>query len=390
MVRRDRALTLLLTLPLLLCACEEEDEGPKPLVLPFLPSNLADVRYDEPGDLLIRDNATLDASAETPAVSGADTAYNLTRVITQTDGTSQAVLFVAHDVDIVANSTLTVVTGSLPVIFLATGNVTIDGSLVVAANAALPQDGLASGFDGPSEETTAGSGPGGGGAADEATHVGAGGGGHCGAGGAGGPDASNGGATYGSATLIPLEGGSSGGSGRGGPGGAGGGAVQIAAGGWITVSGTGLIHAGGGGGGVGGGGGGAGGSILLEAEVVAINGTVAANGGGGGANDPGDDQAGRNATPDSTPAPGGNIPAPEGPRNSGGAGAAGPDVDGAPGSYLGPAGGAMLDIGGGGGGGAGRIRIRTASGQHAGGGRFSPDTDTACTTFEEIDSPFFR
>lgn len=373
---------------LLLSACGEEDDGPRALELPFTPSNLTDLRYDEPGDLIIRANATLDASAETPAISGADEAYNLTRVITMADG-GQAVLFVAHDVSIVANASLTVVSGSLPVIFLATGNVVIDGSLVVAANAALPRDGLASGADGPVEEATAGAGPGAGGAADEAAHVGGGGGGHCGAGGAGGADAANGGGTYGSADLVPLTGGSSGGSGRGGPGGGGGGALQIASGGWITIGGTGIIQAGGGGGGLGGGGAGAGGSILLEAEVVSLSGTVAANGGGGGGNDPGDDQAGRNGSPDSTPAPGGFVPAPEGPRNSGGSGAAGPTIDGGPGTYLGPPGAPLLDIAGGGGGGAGRIRVNTASGEHTGAGRFSPAAGTPCMTFSAIDSPFF-
>lgn len=374
---------------ILVAACGEEDDGPKPLDLPFTPSNLTELRYDVPGNLIVRANATLDASAETPSISGADEAYNLTRVVEMGEG-GQAVLFVAHDVSIVANASLTVVEGSLPVIFLATGNVVIDGSLIVAANAALPREGLAGGADGPIDEATDGGGPGGGGASDEALHAGAGGGGYCGAGGAGGADATNGGATYGGADLIPLVGGSSGGTGRGGAGGAGGGALQIVAGGWITIGGTGVIQAGGGGGGAGGGGGGSGGSVLLEAEVVSLSGTVAANGGGGGANDPGDGREGRNGSADSTPAPGGFLPPPEGPRNSGGTGAAGATADGAAGTYFGAPGEPLLDIAGGGGGGAGRIRVNTASGSHDGVGRFSPASESGCLTYSAIDSPFFH
>jgi hypothetical protein len=373
---------------LFLAACGGE-EAQLPLDIPFTPSNLTDLRYPQPGNLVVRANATFDASAETPAISGADEAYTLARVI-EMPGGRQAVLFVADEITIAPNASLTVVAGELPVIFLATGNVAIDGSLVVAANGALPREGLASGADGPAEEATDGAGDGPGGAADEAAHVGGGGGGHCGAGGAGAEGATNGGAAYGNTELVPLEGGSSGGSGRGGPGGAGGGAVQISAGGWITIGGTGIIHAGGGGGGTGGSGGGAGGSILLEAEVVSVSGTVAANGGGGGANDPGEDRQGRNGSADSTPAPGGRLPADQGgPQNSGGDGAAGAIVDGGAGAYLAAPGAPLMDIGGGGGGGAGRIRVNSASGMTEGNGRLSPSPDSTCATLSQIDSAFF-
>jgi hypothetical protein len=111
------------------------------------------------------------------------------------------------------------------------------------------------------------------------------GGGFCGTGGEGallmpGTPTPRGG-PYGSATLLPLQAGSSGGVWSdtvATPGGAGGG-LQISAGGGIFVSSTGVVNAGGGGGA---GGGGSGGSLLLEGPTIVVEGVLAANGGGGG------------------------------------------------------------------------------------------------------------
>ena len=130
----------------------------------------------------------------------------------------------------------------------------------------------------------------GGGAADLST--GAGGGGYGDTGGAGGKNGATNGGTAGTAagmdTINPLLAGFGGGA-SGGDGGGGGGALQLAAEGTITISGT--INAGGCGGNPGlaaapgGGGGGSGGAILVEAPTVHVTSTgiLAANGGGGGA-----------------------------------------------------------------------------------------------------------
>ena len=137
---------------------------------------------------------------------------------------------------------------------------------------------------------------------------GGGGGGHGGRGGNGGDalcpfrrwGGDGGGDHCGTRELVPLVGGSGGAGGLGivdlidvtpASGGGGGGAIQISAGGGITVGDEGGINAGGGGGGecenAGGAGGGAGGAILLESQRVSVvgGGVLAANGGGGGAGD---------------------------------------------------------------------------------------------------------
>ncbi len=96
-------------------------------------------------------------------------------------------------------------------------------------------------------------------------------------------------AAYGDPSVVPLYGGM---HGQGfacdaSAGGGGGGALQLTAGGSITVSGTIDVSGGGGAGGASGGcrdggGGGSGGSVLLEAPLVSVNGRLGANGGGGG------------------------------------------------------------------------------------------------------------
>jgi hypothetical protein len=102
-----------------------------------------------------------------------------------------------------------------------------------------------------------------------------------------------GGGVYGSSRLLPLIGGSGGGGGgggitfEGGGGGGGGGAILIAASGTINVTGS-VLAAGGAGGaalgaGIGGaGGGGSGGAIRLMASTLAGNGTISAAGGAAG------------------------------------------------------------------------------------------------------------
>jgi len=200
------------------------------------------------------------------------------------------------------------VSGPLPLVIVASGDVTIQGTL----------DGAAQG-----EAVGPGGNPGGESPGDVGGKdgLGAGGGKHCGCpdsnyddcggggggfgeqGGNGGEEAggcatkSAGGALYGTANLEPLEGGSGGASGHNylymagvnalGAGGAGGGALQISSQGTIRIDGA--ITVGGGGGqpgdgsqSAGGGGGGSGGAILIEAVRVEGNGWLAANGGGGG------------------------------------------------------------------------------------------------------------
>jgi hypothetical protein len=104
-----------------------------------------------------------------------------------------------------------------------------------------------------------------------------------------------GGSSYGSSRLLPLIGGSGGGGGgggatfEGGGGGGGGGAILIAASGQISVATTGAVLANGGAGGAalgagigGAGGGGAGGAIRLIATTLGGNGTISAAGGPAG------------------------------------------------------------------------------------------------------------
>lgn len=201
-----------------------------------------------------------------------------------------------------------------PVYMLATGNVTVAGSISISGTSA---NGIANGRGGPggfdgglgAAGGTCGGvglGPGGGKMGGNTTsfYVGAGGGGAgfavaaskgadgnwsgviYGTGGAGGP-------AYGNPSLQPLIGGSGGGGGCGsnqysgyysGAGGGGGGAILIASTGTIDVSGS--ILANGGNGGIAGnysgkGGGGSGGSIKLMANIIKGNGTLSATGGSG-------------------------------------------------------------------------------------------------------------
>lgn len=212
---------------------------------------------------------------------------------------------------------------------------------------------------------TAATGAGAGGQPDNPT-AGAGGGGHGDVGGTGGKNGGvkggTSGAMTGTAAINPLAGGFGGGS-SGGNGGGGGGALQLAAEGTITISGT--INAGGCGGAAGdanngGGGGGSGGAILIEALTVNVTATahLAANGGGGG--------AGGSATSTGGD-PGGSTTSPA----NGGAGLNGGHNGGSGGAQGMAAGNGLAGPGASGGGGAvGYVRLN---------GKSAPTIDGAAT-----------
>ena len=215
-------------------------------------------------------------------------------------------------INVPAGVTITFARNALntPVTLLATGNVTIAGSLVLSGQpGANGPAGLGGpgGFDGgiggfglDTYSGNPGNGPGGGGAGKKGVTYsgGGGGGGFLTAGGLGGNTPNDapgaGGLPYGTITLLPLIGGSGGGGGggsasvRGTSGGGGGGALLIASSGNITFSGSGTISAPGGNGGnaagydSGAGGGGSGGAIRLIANTISGSATLSVNGGTGG------------------------------------------------------------------------------------------------------------
>jgi hypothetical protein len=280
----------------------------------------------------------------------------------------------AGDVVIAAGATLQV-SGDRPLVILAAGDVTIEGTLDASATGSTPGPGGGASSGGPM--------PGGaGGASFVEQAAGGGGGGLQGSGGRGGDAVGYSGGPGGTGSAIAGLRGGSGGGVQGGVGaGAGGGAIQISAGGAIVVRGT--ISAGGGGGPggpgamFGGAGGGSGGTIVLEAAEVdlGVARIVAPGGGGGGgglisftdvggacsypAGSAGTD--GRDV--DETGVAGGGASSPAA------AGGAGGDIgDGAPGglgntdprscgSFY-----PTYGSGGGGGGGAGCVLVRNASG----------------------------
>ncbi|HEX4416795.1 MAG TPA: hypothetical protein VH165_02800 [Kofleriaceae bacterium] len=260
------------------------------------------------------------------------------------------------------------ITGSAPLIVVASDQITLDSGIDLHATAAAPGPGA----------MTAGTGAGTAGASylvpsvGERESSGGGGGSYGTLGGPGGTSdtthtpAGASGVRYGMQPADPLVGGSPGGAGGFGSGttaqgGAGGGALQLSSAVSIRVSAT--INAGGGGGGTGGsglaggGGGGAGGEILLEAPAITMTGggTLVANGGGGGgggANGTMSGTAGSDGAPGPGVATGGTGGIPQG--SPGGTGAAG-----ALGSFTeAVSGGAGNSKAGGGGGGTGRIWLR--------------------------------
>ncbi len=249
--------------------------------------------------------------------TGADGPFNPTANVTVTLPPNG--VFNYTTVDIPAGVTVTFVrnTANTPVTLLATGNVTIAGtidvsgsagSVGVAATALAPSAGAGGpgGSDGGNGTNGiignvggAGLGPGGGlgGGPDGPCGVGGGGGGFASAGatgGAGSGAAVAGGSVYGAQQLQPLIGGSGGGAGgiagfgnTSAGGGGGGGALMIASSGTITLTGT--LRAAGGKGGdsvspttfaIGAGGGGSGGAIRLVATTITgSGGTINVSGG---------------------------------------------------------------------------------------------------------------
>lgn len=279
--------------------------------------------------------APLGAHAFDSGSTGADGAYSPT--VSEPLALPPSGIFNFTSVNIPAGVTVTVVrnTTNTPIVILASGNVTIAGTLSVNGTSApgsgaagggaqgddgTPGVGGPGGFDGGRGGRTVaqgfagtGLGPGAGNpgffrpAGDQCVNgagwSSGGTGGGFGAGGGASPlGAVNcpqsgynnpqalGGTSYGSSRLLPLIGGSGGGGGgggatfEGGGGGGGGGAILIAASGTVNVSGA-LVANGGAGGAAtgagigGGGGGGSGGAIRIMATVLAGNGTISAAGG---------------------------------------------------------------------------------------------------------------
>ncbi len=298
------------------------------------------------------------------------------------------------DLCVISASTVSVpagtatITGSLPLVIIASGAVTIDGTIDVSAYGTTAGPGGSAGGTASSEDG-GGRSPGSGGSHPGTYPDGGGGGGAlCGAGGNGGTGGSGagggGGAAVTSWNLSPLQGGSGGGYANGrtdSNGGAGGGALQIFSS--VSVTLNGVILAGGGGGTRGhteggvrdygaGAGGGSGGAVLIEAPTVTfgagsrINTTGGGGGGGASTSNGGNGQDG--AAVSSGRASGGA---------SGGStyGAPGGDsgADATPDGSNGGSNGNGYGNGGGGGGGGGCILIRTGDGMlPSGTDSFSP------------------
>ncbi|HBG08218.1 MAG: hypothetical protein A2075_13335 [Geobacteraceae bacterium GWC2_58_44] len=202
-----------------------------------------------------------------------------------------------------------------PVTMLATGDVTINGTINVnGADASYIIPGIPGpgGFYGGAgalilKTGNRGEGPGGGNGGaprpDASDAAGGGGGGSFGGAGSNGvtfregyPAGGSAGSVYGNERILPLIGGAGGGGAGGsssyigGAGGGGGGAILIASNGTITIDGS--ITANGGAGASSenasygsGGGGGSGGGIRLVAQTIAGNGTISSTGGSGGTTD---------------------------------------------------------------------------------------------------------
>jgi hypothetical protein len=229
--------------------------------------------------------------------SGADGAFTPTTNTTLTLPANGVFSFTTISIPSGVTVRFTRNAANTPVTLLATGNVTIAGTLDVSAtNGGNVVDGTflgsnagvggPGGFDGGSGANGVaatiggtGLGPGGGGPGAGA--------GYAGAGGVVSPTGMPG-APYGNAELLPLIGGSGGGGGdaalgtTSAGGGGGGGAVLIASSATITLTGTINARGGSGGGGNNPGGGGSGGAIRLVATAITgANGTLDVRGGSG-------------------------------------------------------------------------------------------------------------
>lgn len=375
--------------------------GPTGLTLPFKPSNVDDAPYENRvlKDFEVRewnqqtetpfehleglrvDTTTLKVTYydwpenKKKDVPGAGSDY-IFEAVAQTQGGPEVAVLVVNSLTVAAGKTV-IAEGSRPLVIVSAKTITLNGDLDVTAGATPPPPG-AYGTNG-----IPGIGPGGGKPGMNNMYAGgAGGGAFCSPGGRGGNDYSNlsggdGGAPYGSSSIIPLQGGSSGARARlsncAAGGGNGGGAVQLVAAQSIAISG--YISAPGVGGcpgyDWGGSGGGSGGAVLIEAPEVTLNGTIAVNGGGGG----GDHNEGSSGTNSELVAFG----------DCKGNGAAGlkQAMDGEDNNAT-----SLCDAPGGGGGGAGWIRFNTLSGKIVQGGNavLSPAVSTSCATMGTLAS----
>ena len=248
----------------------------------------------------------------TSGSTGGDGVFN--PAASQTIQVSASGVFNYTTINIPPGVTITYVRNSSnsPVTILATGDVTIAGSINIAGTSGLNNgaggrggpggcDGGVAGFGFDTFVGATADGPGGGGGGSSINGIslgGGGGGGYAAAGSSGGSQSGaipgSGGPRYGSSTLLPLIGGSGGGGGgalsgnHGGSGGGGGGAILVASS--ATINFTGVIsgiggagvNAGSTGGGAAGGGG-SGGAIRLIANTIAGSGVLNVSGGSPGA-----------------------------------------------------------------------------------------------------------
>jgi hypothetical protein len=337
-------------------------------LLPFGPTNFDCTDLPSVGaSININANSVLDTTAGTLTIGGAG--QTIASVMLAQAGAPE--LFIVFTDQLTVGSGFTLqITGNRAAVLVASGNVTIDGTIMAGA---------AAGQSGPGADnaTACGSGLGTDGTAQVASNAatagsGGSGGGFGSAGGLGinvstAPDLpAAGGVVNGNTQLSPLRGGCRGGDGglgTGGPAGGSGGAVQIVAGGVLTVAGSGVVTSPGGGGSSvtgqfsGGGGGGSGGAVFLEANSVTVTGAVTANGGGGSEGTRGGTGAGVGVDghiADALPAAGGGGMSQGGDGGDGAAGAVAA-ADGQQGNND----ATRAAASGGGGGGVGRVRFRS-------------------------------
>lgn len=340
--------------------------------LSFKPSNvdISDMDLSKVGDIILSgSNCTI--ATESKLIACDDDSKAAFKIVTLPDQ-SRLAIYVVNSLRIESSAIVTT-RDHLPLVVVALHDITMLGSIDV------PPGTAGGAFD--AVANAKGQGPGGGTAGDTNSLAG-GGASFCGLGGKAGTEgavAPHAPSAYGNPELSPLVAGSAGGSGTLVSDGHGGGAIQLVAGGTITLKAGAYINVGGAGGSFGGaatyhqeaGAAGSGGAILLEAPSVIVEGTLSANGGGGGQ---GFGDSGEAGHPSDTAAAGGQklidlaIPSP------GGSGSSLAVIDGQPGTYT-------KDFpASGGGGGAGRIRINTANGNATLSGVVSPGITTACAT----------
>jgi hypothetical protein len=351
-----------------MCALSETDRCTTPEVdsaCGWITSNIdaCAEQFDQiQGDWTIASNQifTVDTTSATPPALPAGTQ---TKLITQLGATTDRALVIAvHDLTI--HGTLEV-SGRTPLILLASGTVTIDGTVALIPSG--EGDAMCNGRNGSSTTTAIDGSGGGGGAAMGGIGAPGGEGGQQtgGPGGAASPGARGDALSTAQLMLTPLRTGCRGGKGGdagsqpGGAGGLGGGAIQIGARIEVVLDGA-TIRANGDGGKIpqisqaGAGGGGSGGAILLEAPSLKLTNTRVCANGGGGAGTGGPGASGGVSDCGPAAARGGGAPATV---DAGGNGAT-QNANAAPGQVgMGTNSPDIAHGGGGGGGGVGRIRF---------------------------------